>query len=45
MNKTHDDILDGKCTVLSVALLRRSASEVRIDILEQFPGGVEVLEE
>ena len=45
MDQTHDDILDGECAVLSVALLWRCLTEVRIDVLEEFPGRFNILEE
>ena len=44
LNQTHNDILDGKCTVLSIALLWRWLTEIGINVFEKFPGRFNILE-
>ena len=44
MNQTHDNILGSERAVLSVALLWKWPTEARIDVREEFPGGIDILE-
>jgi hypothetical protein len=43
-HQTYNDILDGKCTILSIALLRRWLTEVGVNVFEKFPGRFNILE-
>jgi len=36
--------LNGKCTILSVTLLWKWSTEVRVNVLEQLPGRMNILE-